>query len=75
MPITTNISQYACDRCQESSYYSQAQQASGWMTVKRYTVDRIETERVLCPACYEEYKALAAKHDQEFNDFMARKES
>ena len=71
MAVEQNISRYTCDRCGKVDYYPQGTQPSGWMTVNRYTVDRVNVSRTLCSGCYEKYKSIAAEHDGEFNAFMA----
>lgn len=70
-----NITKYACDRCGESAYLQQGAAAAGdWREVERFDQYGSRAIRLLCKACTDAYKQLAAKQDAEFQAFMAAKE-
>ena len=74
MAKTHNITKYACDRCGERAYLQQGAAAGDWREVERYDQYGSRASRLLCKACTDEYKQLAAKQDAEFQAFMAAKE-
>lgn len=75
MAKTDNITKYACDRCGESAYLQQGAAAAGdWREVERFDQYGSKASRLLCKACTDAYKQLAAKQDVEFQAFMAAKE-
>lgn len=75
MAKTDNITCYTCDRCGESAYLQQGAAAAGdWREVERFDQYGSKASRLLCKACTDEYKQLAAKQDVEFQAFMAAKE-
>lgn len=72
MAKTENITRYACDRCGASAYLQQGSAAAGdWREVERFDQYGSKSSRLLCKACTDEYKRLAAKHDSDFQAFMA----
>lgn len=73
MPKTSNITRYVCDRCGQSAYLSSGDPGmSDWRDISRVTADGVTTSRLLCKQCNTDYKALAAKQDAAFNEFMAK---
>lgn len=75
MAKTDNITHYVCDRCAADAYLAANSAASAdWREVERYDQYGSRESRLLCKACTDEYKQLAAKQDAEFQAFMAAKE-
>lgn len=75
MAKTDNITHYVCDRCAADAYLAANSAASAdWREVERYDQYGSKASRLLCKACTDEYKQLAAKQDAEFQAFMAAKE-
>lgn len=75
MAKTDNITHYVCDRCASDAYLAANSAASAdWREVERYDQYGSRASRLLCKACTDEYKQLAAKQDAEFQAFMAAKE-
>lgn len=75
MAKTDNITHYVCDRCAADAYLAANSEASAdWREVERYDRYGSRASRLLCKACTDEYKQLAAKQDAEFQQFMAKKE-
>lgn len=75
MAKTDNITHYVCDRCAADTYLAANSAASAdWREVERYDQYGSRASRLLCKACTDEYKQLAAKQDAEFQAFMAAKE-
>lgn len=75
MAKTDNITRYTCERCGESAYLQQGAAAAGdWREVERFDQYGSKASRLLCKACTDAYKQLAAKQDVEFQAFMAAKE-
>lgn len=75
MAKTDNITRYTCDRCGESAYMQQGATAAGdWREVEWFDQYGSKASRLLCKACTDAYKQLAAKQDVEFQAFMAAKE-
>lgn len=74
MAKTDNFTYYVCDRCGTSAYLQQGTAAAGdWRDVERFDQYGSRTSRLLCKACTDKYKGLAAKHDGEFQEFMTNK--
>ena len=75
MAKTDNITHYVCDRCGADAYLAANSAASAdWREVERYDQYGSKASRLLCKACTDAYKQLAAKQDVEFQAFMAAKE-
>ena len=75
MAKTDNITHYVCDRCGADAYLAANSAASAdWREVERFDQYGSKASRLLCKACTDEYKQLAAKQDAEFQAFMAAKE-
>lgn len=75
MAKTDNITHYVCDRCGADAYLAANSAASAdWREVERFDQYGSTARRLLCKACTDEYKQLAAKQDVEFQAFMAAKE-
>ena len=75
MAKTDNITHYVCDRCAADAYLAANSAASAdWREVERYDQYGSRASRLLCKACTDDYKQLAAKQDAEFQAFMAAKE-
>ena len=75
MAKTDNITHYVCGRCAADAYLAANSAASAdWREVERYDQYGSRASRLLCKACTDEYKQLAAKQDAEFQAFMAAKE-
>lgn len=75
MAKTDNITHYVCDRCAADAYLAANSAASAdWREVERIDQYGSKASRLLCKACTDEYKQLAAKQDAEFQAFMAAKE-
>ncbi|NPD33109.1 hypothetical protein HLV35_07560 [Eggerthellaceae bacterium zg-997] len=65
---------YACDRCGEVEYLAAGDgNATNWREVSRVTADGIAVTRILCARCLSGFKPIAARHDTEFADFMAKR--
>ena len=76
MAKTGNITRYTCDRCGESAYLQQGAAAAGdWREVERFDQYGSKASRLLCKACTDAYKQLAAKQDVAFQEFMSNKEA
>lgn len=75
MAKTDNITHYVCDRCGADAYLAANSAASAdWREVERIDQYGSKASRLLCKACTDAYKQLAAKQDVEFQAFMAAKE-
>ncbi len=73
MGKTRDISRYVCDRCAKEVYATDRDPlVSEWREISRVTADSVQTERLLCPECAKEYRALAGRQDAEFAGFMRR---
>lgn len=77
MAKDAGYSNYTCDRDATHTTYAKdgSAAANSWHTIKRYTQDGVEQSWLLDADCYAKYKALAARHDAEFNAFMAGSEA
>lgn len=72
MAKTENYTHYVCDRCGADAYLAANSAASAdWREVERYDQYGSKASRLLCKACTDEYKKLAAKQDGEFQQFMS----
>ena len=75
MAKTDNITHYVCDRCAADAYLAANSAASAdWRETKRIDQYGSEASRLLCKACTDAYKQLAAKQDAAFQEFMAKKD-
>ena len=76
MARTENVTRYVCDRCGEEAYLPENAAAAGdWRDVQRFDQYGSRVERLLCKACTDAYKRLAASQDASFQRFMAGKEA
>ena len=74
MAKTDNITHYVCDRCGADAYLAANSAASAdWREVECYDQYGSKASRLLCKACTDEYKRLAAQQDAAFQEFMAKK--
>lgn len=74
MAKTDNITHYVCDRCAADAYLAANSAATAdWREVERFDQYGSKASRLLCKACTDAYKQLAAKQDAEFQAFMAAK--
>lgn len=75
MAKTDNITHYVCDRCAADAYLAANSAASAdWREVERIDQYGSKASRLLCKACTDAYKQLAAKQDAAFREFMAKKD-
>lgn len=75
MAKTDGITHYVCDRCGADAYLAaNSADSVDWREVERYDQYGSRASRLLCKACTDTYKQLAAKQDAEFQAFMAAKE-
>lgn len=71
MAKTDNITRYECDRCHQAAHLTgDDPRRSDWRQVRRYTSDGVESERLLCSACYRDYRPLVVGQDNDFNRWM-----
>lgn len=73
MPKTAGYSRFACDRkgCSAVEHLQETDpRAQAWRRAKRVTADGVETEALLCPDCYPEYKSVAEAADKSYNAYM-----
>lgn len=75
MAKTDGITHYVCDRCGADAYLAANSAATAdWREVERFDQYSSKASRLLCKACTDEYKKLAAKQDAAFQEFMAKKD-
>lgn len=74
MAKTDGITHYVCDRCGADAYLAANSAATAdWREVERFDQYGSRASRLLCKACTDEYKQLAAQQDAAFQAFMAKK--
>lgn len=74
MAKTDGITHYVCDRCGSDAYLAANSAASAdWREVERIDQYGSKASRLLCKACTDAYKRLAAQQDAAFQEFMAKK--
>lgn len=74
MPKVDNITQWECDRCGSKLFAAPGDpEAKQWGQPRRLSMRGDESQPVLCPACMEDYAALASRQDSEFTAFLNEK--
>ena len=74
MAKTDNITHYVCDRCGADAYLAANSAATAdWREAERFDQYGSKASRLLCKACTDAYKRLAAQQDAAFQEFMAKK--
>ena len=74
MGKTENMTCCECDRCGAKEYLvAGAPTAAEWHEARRVSADGVDVRRLLCDACWQDYRALASEQDAAFNGFMGRK--
>ena len=74
MGRTENLTQLECDRCGAKEVVTAKSPSLGyWHDVARISADGVETGRLLCDECYDDYVHLASSQDAEFVAFMENK--
>ena len=70
--MTTDITQYACDRSGRHAYFAadDPKAASDWHTVKHTTVDDVTQQALVCTDCWQAWKQTAARQDTEYNEWL-----
>lgn len=76
MAKNENYTHYVCDRCGADAYLAANNAAANdWREVERFDQYGSKATRLLCKSCTDEYKRLAAKHDSDFQAFMANSDA
>lgn len=72
MARTTNITRYTCDRCHASAYLADGdpRTSSDWHDITHTTVDGVAQGALVCTACWQTFKALAATQDAAYAAYL-----
>lgn len=72
MARTTNITRYTCDRCHASAYLADGdpRTSSDWHDITHTTVDGVAQGAIVCTACWQTFKALAATQDAAYAAYL-----
>ena len=63
MARTTNITRYTCDRCHASAYLADGDPRTS-------SVDGVAQGALVCTACWQTFKALAATQDAAYAAYL-----
>lgn len=71
MAKTEGVTLYECDRCGAKEYIKPGSSGGHfWHTIARVDAEGVQTSRLLCEACYQDYTGLIKQQDEEFQAFM-----
>ena len=72
MTKTRNMTRYTCDRCDKTTYLTDADYATrDWYDVTRVTGGSQTADWTLCSTCWGEYQTLVKQQSDAFEQFLA----